>query len=420
MIAFFLIAAVLLIGALFFVLPPLMGKRLRRGEVSHGETNLSIYRDQLRELDADLGNGTLDRAQYESAKREIERRVLEESGGDEATAPGGGPQWTLAIAIAVAIPLIAISMYVVLGNPVALDASKVEAQAQAQGGHDMSPQRIAKMVDDLKARLAANPDDIEGWVMLAKSTQAIGRHDESVKAFRELVKRVGPDAQLLADFADVLAVANGRSLAGEPAALIEQALKIDPNNVKALALGGTMAFQQKDYAKAARLWRNILAQVPPESDFAQRIQGSIAEAESLGGIKSATPAARPAAAGTASAKAAAGGARLSGKVELDSAVAKSASPGDTVFVFARAASGPKMPLAVLRLKAADLPRAFELTEAMAMAPGMTIANFPDLVVGARLSKSGSATPSSGDWESELVPVKAGATGIALVVSRFVR
>jgi cytochrome c-type biogenesis protein CcmH len=416
MIVFFLIAATLLIGALFFVLPPLMGKRLRRGEISHGETNLSIYRDQLRELDADLENGTLDRAQYESAKREIERRVLEESGGDEAAGAGGGPQWTLAVGIAVAVPLIAISMYVLLGNPIALDASKVEAQAQAQGGHDVSPERIARMVEDLKARLKSNPDDIEGWVMLAKTTQALGRHEESVLAFRELVKRVPPDAQLLADFADTLAVAKGRSLAGEPAQLIEQALKVDPNNVKALALGGTVAYQQKDYAKAAGLWRRILAQVPPESDFAQRIQANIAEAESLGGGK----ATKPVSAARDKDKADAGSAKIGGKVSLDSAVAKSVSPDDTVFVFARAANGPKMPLAVLRLKVRELPRAFELTEAMAMAPGMSLSSFPDLVVGARVSKGGGATPQPGDWESALVPTRVGVRNIELIVSRLVR
>jgi cytochrome c-type biogenesis protein CcmH len=116
----------------------------------------------------------------------------------------------------------------------------------------------------------------------------------------------------------------------------------------------------------------------------------------------------------------AGGAKLSGKVVLDSAVSKSVAAGDTVFIFARAATGPKMPLAIIRLTAKDLPTVFELTEAMAMAPGMSISKFPDLVVGARVSKSGNAIAQTGDWESELVPAKIGAEGISLVISRFVR
>lgn len=421
MIVFFVIAALLLVGALLFVLPPLLGKRLTRGEVSHGETNLSIYRDQLRELDADLSNGTLDRAQYEAAKSEIERRVLEEVAEDleaVAVANRGVPQWTLAVIVAVAIPLTAIGMYLAFGSPIALDSAKVAAQAALQGGggHDTSPQQITKMIESLKDRLRGNPDDAEGWVMLAKTAQTVGRHDDAVLAYRQLVRLMPGDAQLLADFADTLAMANGRSLAGEPAQLIDQALKADPKNIKALALGGTVAFQKKDYAKASQLWRRILEIVPPESDFAQRIQTSVAEAEQLGGIKA--PVAKVMPAPLSGGEAAV--ASLSGRVELDSAVAKSVNPDATVFVFARAANGPKMPLAVQRYRAADLPKEFQLTDAMAMAPGMSISKFPDLVVGARVSKSGSATPQPGDWESEVVPARVGAKSLRLVVSRYVR
>lgn len=416
MIVFFAVAGLLLVAAIVFVVPPLIGKRFRAGDVSHDATNLSIYRDQLHELDADLENGTLDRAQYEAAKREIERRVIEEveENTDQMAKPGGA-QWTMAIVIAVLIPLLAVPMYLALGTPAALDPSMV-ASSQQEGAHDISPQRIAAMMEQLKIRLQDNPDDLEGWIMLAKTSQAIGRHDESVRAFREIVKRSPPDAQLLADFADTLAIANGRSLEGEPQQLIEQALAVDPKNVKALALGGTIAFQKKDFTKAALLWRRILESVPPESEFAQRIQGSIAEADSLAGVK---PMPTPVA-GRATATPASSGLALTGRVELDSAVAKSVSSGDTVFVFARAASGPKMPLAIQRITVKDLPFHFELTDAMAMAPGMSIASFPDLVVGARVSKSGNATPQTGDWESELVPVKAGATGVKLVISRFIR
>ena len=415
MIGFFIVAALLLIAALVFVLPPLIGKRLQRGEVSHGETNLSIYRDQLRELDNDLANATLDRQQYESARREIERRVLEESGDEAASTAQAAPMWTLAIAIAVVIPITAIGFYLGLGTPLALDATRTAAP-EGGAGHELTPERIAKMVDGLKERLRANPDDIDGWVMLAKTSQALERHEEAVKAFREIVRRVPPDAQLLADFADALAVAQGRSLDGEPQQLIAQALKVDPANVKALALAGTSAFNRKDYVGAVQYWRRILGIVPPDSDFAQRIQAGISEAESLSGKRA--PAARPVV--NPAKPAAAAGIRIKGRIELDSAVAKSVAPGDTVFVFARAAEGPKMPLAVLRISVKDLPTDFELTEAMAMAPGMSITSFADLVVGARVSKSGSATPQPGDWESVPVPARAGASGLVVVVSRLVR
>ena len=418
MIIFVLVAGIMLVTALLFIVPPLLGKRLRFGEISHGQTNLSIYRDQLRELEGDLVNGTLDQAQYESAKREIERRALDESGeADVEPLAVSRPQWGLAIAVGVLVPLLTVSTYLWLGTPAALDMDSAAAQTQ-EGGHDMSPQRLAKMLDSVNERLRSNPDDIEGWVMLAKTAQAIGRYDDAVRAYRELIRRVPPDAQLLSDFADTLAMANGRTLEGEPSQLIEQALVIDPRNVKALALGGTVAYQKGDYSKAATLWRRILEIVPPEAEFAQRIKESVVDAESRAGTKL-TPALPGKAAGSEK-RPPASGAKLSGKLILDSAVAKSVAPNDTVFIFARAASGPKMPLAIVRLTVKDLPTAFELTEAMAMSPGMSISKYPDLIVGARVSKSGNAIPQAGDWESEMVPVKLGATGISLVISRLVR
>jgi len=418
MIIFLLIAGLMLVAALLFLLPPLLGKRLRFGEISHGQTNLSIYRDQLRELEADLVNGTLDSAQYEMAKREIERRVLDETDDGELPADAvARPQWSLAVVVGILVPLITISGYLLLGTPSGLDKDALVASTQ-DGGHDMSPQRLAKMVEGLNDRLKRDPDDIEGWVMLAKTTQALGRYQEAVRAYREIVRRVPPDAQLLADFADTLAMANGRTLEGEPQQLIAQALSVDPRNVKALALGGTIAYQQGDYAKAAKLWRSILEIVPPEADFAQKIKESVVDAESRAGIKSVPVAQSKPSGGDRPGSGAS--AKLSGSVKLDSAVGKSASPNDTVFVFARAASGPKMPLAIVRLTVKDLPTSFELTEAMAMAPGMSISKFPDLVVGARISKSGNAMPQPGDWESELAPAKLGAKGISLVIARPVR
>jgi cytochrome c-type biogenesis protein CcmH len=415
MIGFFVAAGLLVAVALFFVVPPLIGKRRASSEVSHGDTNLSIYRDQLRELDAELGAGTIERLQYESAKREIERRVLEEVEEEaERRAEKAPPSWTLAIAVAVGIPVIAIPLYLMLGNPAALNPDLVAASQGGDQGHALTPEKVAAMVGQLKQKLAANPDDGDGWLMLAKTTSAIGRFDESAKAYAEAVKRVQPDAQVYADYADTLAMASGRSLMGPPEKLIEQALKIDGNNVKALALQGTIAFQRQEYAKAAASWKKIQTLVPPDSELAQRIAGSIADAEAKAGGKTAAPAL--AAAGD-SKPAAVGSASLNGQVELSAEAAKTVAPGDTVFVFARAASGPKMPLAIVKLQVKDLPTAFKLDESMAMAPGMSIAKFSELVVGARVSKSGNATPAPGDWESELAPAKVGASDLRLVIKR---
>jgi cytochrome c-type biogenesis protein CcmH len=415
MISFFVVAGFLLAGALFFVVPPLLGKRGRAADVSHGETNLSIYRDQLRELDQDLANGNIERLQYDAAKREIERRVLEEVEQEaDLAAASGGPKWTLAVGIAVAIPLIAVPVYLGFGTPAALDPQKRAAQ-ETGAGHELTPQRLAAMVEQLKDRLKSQPDDAEGWMMLAKTTSALGRYDDSANAYRQAVRLVPPDADLLADYADTLAMAQGRSLAGEPERLIDQALKVDPKHVKSLALGGTIAFEKQDYKKAATLWKRILEVVPPDAEFAERIRTSVAEAERKSGVKPSIAASASAASGDGSVA----GAKLSGQVEIAATAKKSVAPDDTVFIYARAASGPKMPLAILRVQVKDLPKAFELTEAMAMAPGMSIGKFPDLVVGARVSKSGNAIAQPGDWESELVPARAGTSGLKLTIARQV-
>ena len=421
MLVFFVFLAIVLTAmAIVFMVRPLLGKRVKDSAVSHGATNVSIYRDQLRELDADLENGTIDRVQYDEARREIERRVLEESEEDsEHHAMQRGPQWRLAWVSAVAVPLIAIPMYLWVGSPLALDATRVAAMAAATNGgdqHEITPERIAQMVSQLEARLQQNPGDLEGWVMLARSKMALERPAEAVNAFRKAVELAPNDGQLLADFADTLALAQGRSLKGEPEQLIERALKADPNNVKTLALSGTVAFQNQNYAKAAGQWERVLAVIDPQSPFAERMQTSIDEARSRGGLQPSTRTASSVPAAQAPVTAATS-ARLSGTVSLAAAAKQGAAPDDTVFVFARAAEGPRMPLAILRLKVRDLPTDFELNESMAMAPGMSIAQFPELVVGARVSRSGSATPAPGDWESTMLPVSQGASGLRVVIDQ---
>lgn len=255
MISFFIAAALLIVTALLFVLYPLMGRQKIRGGVSHAESSLSIYRDQIVELDRELASQTIDRLQYDLARREIDRRVLEEveeeSDQEKSTI---GQHWVLAIAISVLMPLAAVGLYLTLGEPTAIDVVAKNGAA-AGGGHASSKEQIADLAEQLRGRLKANPNDTEGWLMLAKTEGALGRFDESVLAYRQLLKRVKEDSQTLADFADTLAVAQGRSLIGEPEQLIQRALVLDGNNVKALALAGTLSFQQGKYAEAAAHWK---------------------------------------------------------------------------------------------------------------------------------------------------------------------
>jgi cytochrome c-type biogenesis protein CcmH len=208
-------------------------------------------------------------------------------------------------------------------------------------------------------------------------------------------------------------MAQGRSLQGEPERLIAQALKIDPGNVKALALAGTAAFDRRDFKDAIAYWQKILEIVPPNSDMADSIRDSIADAQQLAGGPVKAP---PAPARTA----AAASGTVSGTVQLAPALAARVAPGDTVFIFARAVDGPRAPLAVTRREVRELPATFTLDDRMAMAPGMNLSAHARVVVGARVSKSGQPTPQPGDFEGLSAPVNVGATGVTVVIGNEIR
>ncbi|KIF82504.1 c-type cytochrome biogenesis protein CcmI [Noviherbaspirillum autotrophicum] len=414
----FLIGAALLTAtALLFVLPPLLRKG--RGEVAdvrRDELNLSVLRDQLRELEIDLADGMIEQHAYESARRELERRVAEEVRPQAAPAGSSAEKRWAPWVIAVALPALAISLYMFLGTPAGIDPVQAAA-ASAENSHEITPQQIEGMVARLAERLKTEPDDVEGWNMLARSYNALGRFDESSKAFGHLVKLVPNDANLFADYADVLAMARNKSLQGEPEKLIDRALAIEPNNVKALALSGSAAFERRDYAAAVTRWQKILALVPAESDIGRSIASSISEAQGLMGLA-------PAATAPASkAKAAGGGATLEGVVELDPALRAQASDTDTVFIFARAAQGAqegkRPPLAVLRKQVKDLPASFVLDDGMGMTPAAKLSDFPKVVVSARISRTGNATPSAGDLEGATGPVQPGTKNLTVRIVKRV-
>lgn len=429
MIAFVVVAALMVALALAWILVPLLRSRGGSG-IAREASNVAILRDQLRELDTDVANGTISREQYDQARRELEQRVLDESkavASVAAAAPSAASAWTAAI-VAGALPIAALLIYVALGN---FDAFSPLAARDAGGGasgarHDVTPQELEKMTAELAARLDKDPGNAEGWIILARTYYAQSRYPDAVKAFDRAVSLAPRDAALLADYADALGAAQGGTLQGKPLELVERALAADPTQWKALALAGTAAFDRKDYAQAVAYWERMKQTVPPGSTVAQSIDSSIAEARELGGIKPGTPApaiakapaaAVPAAkaAGEAPVAAAAAGGSIAGTVSLAPALAAKASPDDVVFIFARAAQGPKMPLAILRKQVRDLPASFALDDSMAMQPGMALSNFGEVVVGARISRSGQAMPQSGDLEGLSPPIKVGARNVAVTI-----
>lgn len=270
MILFWALGAVLAAGALLLVLRPLLARRTYV-PLSRRAANLAIHRDQLRELDADLAAGKLSAADYERSRAELEARVLEEvdEAPEASPAPAGGRG--AALAVGLSVPLCALAIYLAVGSPRALDPRADPAAA--------TNAQIEAMVARLAAKMRENPEDADGWKMLGRSYMVLGRFGEAVDAYAKAALRAPRDAQLLADFAEALGMARGQSLRGEPEKLLLRALEIDPKNLKALALAGTVAFDRGDFKAAVGHWERMLPLVPPDSEEARAIRDSVAEAK---------------------------------------------------------------------------------------------------------------------------------------------
>jgi cytochrome c-type biogenesis protein CcmH len=295
----------------------------------------------------------------------------------------------------------------------------------SEGGHA----DFSAVLQNLTARLKEQPNDMEGWLMLGRTYGMMGRFNEAKEAYEKVVALAPDNAEVITDYADIVAMTNNGSLMGEPLELINRALRLDPQNPKALALAGTAEFERRRYKEAAGYWEKLLALIPAsETELVESVKNSIAEANSLASGKGSTvaragqspggqtppPAEKPASVAGAGAQ---GSGTLSGKVALSPAMASKVSPADSVYIFARAKAGPRAPLATLRLSVKDLPTTFTLNDSMARS-GVQLSTFPDeVIVGARISKSGSPMPQPGDLQGLSQPVRVGASGIDVVIDQ---
>lgn len=382
---------------------PLLRRRSGDG-ASRRAINTAIYRDQLADLERDLASGTLSQADYAGAREEIERRVLEDVAADTAptdTAPRRLPR--TALALAVTLPLAAALLYVVLGTPAALDPA-------ARQGPQASAAEIEKMVATLAARLEKDPGNLEGWAMLGRSYLVTGRLADAAKAFDKAGPAMEASTELMLQVAELSAELNEGRIEGRGRELLQRVLKAEPQNPQALVLAGTDAFFRQQYADAVRHWEAVLAQLPPGSPDAQNLTAGIEKARSLQGEAPAGARARAEAKPQAAA-----GKTVSGRVTLAPALAGKASPDDVVFIFARAAEGPRMPLAVVRTRVADLPQDFTLDDSMALSPEFKLSSAGTLRIEARVSKSGDATARPGDLRGESGPVQPGASKLGIVI-----
>jgi cytochrome c-type biogenesis protein CcmH len=411
MTAFWIAAGLLTALVLALISRPLLRQR-QANHASRKALNTAIYRDQMAELERDLASGALSTADHATARDELERRILEDladDGAEAAAEPRRLPR--TAIALGLALPAAAILLYLLLGTPAALNP----AALQADSGAAPTQAEVEKMVASLAAKLEKEPDNPKGWVMLGRSYKVMGRLDEAARAFERAGPVMETEPELMLEMAELSAAQNEGKVEGKGLELLKRVLADQPDNPQALVLAGTDAYFRKNYADAARYWEKVLALVPPDSEDARNLSAGIEKVRQLMGDSSgAKPSPRE-----ATQKTAAGATSVSGRVSLAPALKDKAGPDDTLFIFARHANGPRMPLAVLRLKAAELPKDFTLDDSMAMSPEMKLSSAAELRIEARISKSGDAIPKSGDLSGELTPVKPGAKGLKLVIDKLV-
>ena len=436
---FWALALALVAATLAALLWPLL--RRRQVTTRDGETAAAaVFRDHRRQIDADHAAGLISSGERETAMAELVARLGGELAQAEPDHPAlhAGPPRAVGVALLIMLPVAAAVMYAVLGNPQAMNPSAARPAT--------TPAQMLAMVEALHQRMKANPEDGNGWALLGRSYVTLGRFADAAQAFAQASERLSANAALLADQAEAIALTQGERLAGEPVALLERALALDAKHPKTLALLATAAIERDNYVAGIGYWRQLRDIVPEGSADRARIDEVLAELEARrdpaasarAAPTDATPrsksidsavrgsaaptgaASRPETLGSAAPAATTAGSRsVEGRVEIAPAFASNVGAGDTLFIFARDPDGSRMPLAAIKLTAGKWPQPFRLTDEMAMAPGAVLSNARQLIVEARVSRSGNATPASGDLSGKSVPVAPGARDVRVVLDRLV-
>lgn len=424
MIEFWLLASALTLAALALVLIPLLRKS-RREETRDGiALHRALYEQRLTELEAERDSGNLDAARFDAARAELERELLNDTAGLKAgDATTGGDRWA-ALAVLIAVPLITLALYRQYGaidvverlqGSGARESAPAAADAGRQPGMEGLPP-VEDMVAGLAARMEQNPGDLKGWLLLGRSYIALQRADEAAAALAHAYELQPDDPVVLVRYAEALAMANDNLLSGRPDKLIRRALEQQPDNPDALWLSAMGHAQRGEYPEAIEQLHGLLRTLPENGPDAGVVLEQIAQLqERIDGVPEAIVPPPQSAPATQEAAAAAEGPSIEVSVTLDPALRESLSATDTLFIYARAVSGPRMPLAMARLTAADLPATVTLDDASAMMPAMKLSGFEEVVVMARVSKTGNAMTQSGDLVGSTGPVKVKEVGSVSVV-----
>lgn len=378
-----------------------------------------LYRTQRDELEREHQRQALSAQDRAQAIDELERRLIEDldavASRPVAMVDRPWQRRVPAALLSLLLPLGVLALYLHVGDP---GAAAAVASGQT-GTHADEGADVEAMVARLEERLRQRPDDLEGWVVLARSREVMEQFGAAVVAYRHAVdlaqrqQAPGPiQGRLHADLADAMASAQGGALDEPVRAMLQAALSLDPDQPKALALAGTVALQHGDLDQARQHWQRLVGLLEPGSDMALRVQNDL---DRLSGGALSSPASAASAAASAASDAVSRVAGLAGTIRLDPALQSRVQPGDTVFIVVRAPATGRVPVAVMRLDAAQLPTSFMLDDGHAMSPELPLSRFDELSIEARISRTGTAQRQAGQPISTPQSVRKGSSGLALVI-----
>ncbi|MDT3710538.1 c-type cytochrome biogenesis protein CcmI [Pseudomonas sp. FIP_A4] len=397
MIDFWIAAGVLLLVALAFLLLPILRGRKAQAEEDRTALNVALYQERLAELAAQRAAGTLTEEQLEAGRADAARELLDDTEGSDATRSARLGR-AVPLLAALLVPLLGYGLYLHWGA-----SDKVELARQ----FGEQPRSLEEMTLRLERAVEAQPDSAEGWYFLGRTYMNQERPADAAKAFARVIELAGRQPELLGQWAQAQYFAGNRQWTKELQALTDEALRADPQEVTSLGLLGIAAYEEGRFQDAIGFWERLVATLPEEDPSREAIKGGIARAREQLGETAPAPAAASESAAV----------RLQIEVTLDPSLQDDVRPDDSVFVFARAVSGPAIPLAAKRLRVADLPANISLGDADAMMPQLKMSNYPEVKLVARISREGNAT--KGEWagQSEALKTAGGDKTIRLMIDK---
>ena len=371
-----LTASILALLAVSVVMPALL-RVSRPGDIERTQVNVAIARERERELRKELDEGILSDSEFDAARRELEHGLAIDLEGEPHATPDKATSPVLAVAVSAALPILALGLYIFLGSPNLPEHPGVPATSDVNGQDQ--PADVDMMLVQLKARLVDEPNDIRGWTLLGNALMSTGEYAKAVPAYRRLVALQPGNAERLVRLADALAMSRNGVLTGEPEELIQQALMLSPGHPQGLWLAGIAAEQRGAYADALVIFNRLLPLVSDQPEVLTEVRALISRTTAAleGNSFNQTDSLRI-------------------LVSVDADLVSTITPEDTLFVYARVPNGPPMPVAVRKLKAQPLPREVVLSDQNLMLAGASIGSYPELEIGAHISRSGTVQKAPGD------------------------